>query len=264
MHYPPESANIFLLVKLLVRLHLDKDGSLRSRLNKFCNSSTNDNEDLAHKMLGEEHRERILGLQALVECVINFDNIQDYLAPEGFLKLFVLLGRNGQGVGTSAFAAWIENFEKLQLDNDIKDPVLKHVDEIYRAMDKHVGHFLDNEGSALYPIQSWVNHSCVANTEVKFPYRNHIVGLVATKDIELGEEITICYLDISEVQRSRYSRNKFLTEHYLFVCTCEKCIEQIGQDDCTSDEGMEDDDGDDDDLDDDLDENELNDSDLSS
>jgi len=263
MHYPPESANIFLLVKLLVKLHLDKDGSLRQRLDNFCSSSLSENEELAHKILGEEYRDRMLGLQALVQSVINFDNIQDYLTAEGFLKLFVLLGRNGQGVGTSAFAAWIESFEKLTIDDDVKDVVLKTVDDIYRAMDKHVGHFLDNEGSALYPIQSWVNHSCVANTEVKFPYRNHIVGLVATKDIEQGEEITICYLDISEVQRCRYSRNKFLMEHYLFICTCEKCIEQIGQDDCTSDEGMEDDDGEDD-IDDGDELEELNDSDLSS
>jgi len=32
MHYPPETASIFLLVKLLVKLHLDSDGTLRNRL----------------------------------------------------------------------------------------------------------------------------------------------------------------------------------------------------------------------------------------
>jgi SET domain-containing protein len=53
---------------------------------------------------------------------------------------------------------------------------------------------MDNEGVALYPLQSWVNHSCVPNCEVKFPEKNHRVGLIATKDIEIGEEIKISYL----------------------------------------------------------------------
>ena len=69
---------------------------------------------------------------------------------------------------------------------------------------------MDNEGSALYPLQSLVNHSCVANTEVKFPDRNHVVGLVASKEINVGDEITISYLDLKDLERSRYSRNKYL------------------------------------------------------
>ncbi len=73
-----------------------------------------------------------------------------------------------------------------------------------------VGHFMDNEGSALYPFQSLVNHSCVANTEVKFPERNHILALVASQDIPAGTEITISYLDLKDLGRSRYSRNKYL------------------------------------------------------
>lgn len=73
-----------------------------------------------------------------------------------------------------------------------------------------VGHFLDNEGSALYPEQSWVNHSCVPNTQVKFPFRNCVLGLETTRDIEKDEEITISYLDLEDLNRSRYTRNKYL------------------------------------------------------
>jgi hypothetical protein len=73
-----------------------------------------------------------------------------------------------------------------------------------------VGHFMDNEGVALYPVQSWVNHSCVPNCEVRFPDRNHRIGLIATQDIAVGEELLISYLDLADLSRSRYSRNKYL------------------------------------------------------
>ena len=114
-------------------------------------------------------------------------------------------------MGSSAFATWVENVEKLEsIDPTEKSELLAKIDEFYHIMDGVVGHFLDNEGSALYPLQSWVNHSCVPNTEVKFPTRNHDIGLVAKKDIAEGEEITITYLDLGDMERSRYSRNKYL------------------------------------------------------
>ncbi|CAG7820927.1 unnamed protein product, partial [Allacma fusca] len=133
-----------------------------------------------------------------------------WLTPDGFIQLFVLIGRNGQGVGSSSFAAWVENVEKVQISPEEKAELMEKIDEYYHLMDGVVGHFLDNEGSALYPFQSWVNHSCVPNTEVKFPTRNHDVGLVAKRDIAKGEEITITYLDLGDMERSRYSRNKYL------------------------------------------------------
>ncbi len=133
------------------------------------------------------------------------------------MKLFVLIGRNSQGVGTSSFATYVTNVEKLELSLDEKKAALDTIDNIYEVMDSGtmlikyiiaiiylimlffcnwivVGHFMDNEGVALYPLQSWVNHSCVPNCEVKFPEKNHRVGLIATKDIEIGEEIKISYL----------------------------------------------------------------------
>jgi len=93
--------------------------------------------------------------------------------------------------------------------------------DIYFCKLAVVGHFMDNEGVALYPIQSWVNHSCVPNCEVKFPEKNHRIGLIATEDISAGDELTISYLDLADLTRSRYSRNKYLrylrTEYLIKV-----------------------------------------------
>lgn len=57
-----------------------------------------------------------------------------------------------------------------------------------------------------------------------------------------GEEICISYLDDCLLSRSRHSRQKELRENYLFTCTCQKCEEQKGDPDVTSDEEDVDDD----------------------
>jgi len=239
MHYPPETSNIMLLVRLLVKLHLDKDKSLLKRIEHFCQASTSEDEELAHKSLGDEYSTQISTLRQLVKGVVDFPNIQQWLTPEGFLKLFVLIGRNSQGVGTSPFATYVTNVEKLLIGPDEKKAILDTIDHIYEVMDSVVGHFMDNEGVALYPLQSWVNHSCAPNYEVKFPEKNHRIGLITTKDVAEGEEIKISYLDLADLSRSRYSRNKYLKEHYLFECDCPKCLEQINDPECTTDESDE-------------------------
>ncbi|OXA50198.1 SET and MYND domain-containing protein 5 [Folsomia candida] len=239
MHYPPETSNIMLLVRLLVKLHLDSDKSLLQRIGNFCQASANEDEELAHKVLGDEYSLQVTTLRQLVISIVNFPNIQQWLTPEGFLKLFVLIGRNSQGVGTSPFATYVENVEKQELPVDEKKAVLDTIDHIYEVMDSVIGHFMDNEGVALYPLQSWVNHSCVPNCEVKFPEKNHRVGLIALEDIAIGEEIKISYLDLADLSRSRYSRNKYLKEHYLFSCDCPKCLEQMDDEDGTTDSNEE-------------------------
>lgn len=47
--------------------------------------------------------------------------------------------------------------------------------------------FLNNEGSALYSVQSKANHSCIPNVQASFPASNHVLHLVALKDIAVGE-----------------------------------------------------------------------------
>lgn len=58
-----------------------------------------------------------------------------WLTPEGFLKLFVLIGRNSQGVGTSPFATYVSNVEKLDISAEEKKLILDNIDHIYEVMD---------------------------------------------------------------------------------------------------------------------------------
>lgn len=104
-----------------------------------------------------------------------------------------------------------------------------------------VGSFLNNEGSGLYVLQSAVNHSCVPNAIVEFPYSNNVLVLKAIRDIQPEEEICISYLDECDLERSRHSRQKALSSLYLFLCRCDKCLSQADDPDLTSEDELDDD-----------------------
>lgn len=85
-------------------------------------------------------------------------------------------------------------------------------------------------------MQSKINHDCNPNAEPTFPWSNHVLAIKAIRDIDIGEEITISYLDECFLERSRHSRQKELKENYLFVCHCAKCVEQANDPDITTDD----------------------------
>lgn len=105
-----------------------------------------------------------------------------------------------------------------------------------------VGTFLNNEGSGLYTIQSTINHSCLPNAVVEFPYSNSTLVLKAIRNIEPEEEVCIAYLDECLLERSRHSRQKALSSQYLFICQCARCSMEIDDPDVTSEEDYDDDD----------------------
>ena len=66
------------------------------------------------------------------------------------------------------------------------------VDELYDVCEESCGiEFMDNEGVGLYSKQAMLNHDCEPNAEIKFLHDNHKLSVVATRDIEKGEEVCI-------------------------------------------------------------------------
>lgn len=149
------------------------------------------------------------------------------------------LGTNGQGVGTSAISQWVTKSSELPLSDGEKTKLDNFIDRLYEDMDQHSGNFLNNEGVALFSLQSSCNHSCVPNAEPTYLHNNSRLSLVALMDIKTDDEICISYLDECSLQRSRHSRNKELSENYLFKCSCPKCEQQAHDPDITSDEEEE-------------------------
>ncbi|KAL4716148.1 hypothetical protein ACJJTC_013925 [Scirpophaga incertulas] len=242
MHYPPETTSIMLLVRILAYIEQSPDPPAASaRVKQFCHRTVNEDAELVHKLLGEQFTDQLNTLRELTSNVVNGDYIQEFLTPEGFCSLMALIGTNGQGIGTSPLAQWVNAVVEITMSDDERQQLDLFIDKLYQYVEEESGTFLNTEGSGLYQLQSSCNHSCLPNAEPSFPYGNHRIQLKALKTIMPGSEICISYLDECSLQRSRHSRQKELAQNYMFVCWCERCIEQASQPDCTSEEEMSED-----------------------
>lgn len=243
MHYPPETASIMLLARIIATVQQAEDpaGAMHMFM-QFCHQTVNEEEEIAHKLLGEQFVDQLQLLRELMAQALYSDTVQQWLTPVGFQTLVALVGRNAQGVGTSPFSEWVKKVTALELSADEKRKLDSFIDRVYDQLDDEIGGFLNSEGSALYALQSACNHSCDPNALPTFPHSNFQLTMVAIKDIEPGEEILISYLDECALERSRHSRHKILRENYLFTCYCSKCEAQIEDPDKTSEEDEDDED----------------------
>lgn len=80
------------------------------------------------------------------------------------------------------------------------------------------------QGTAFFPLQSCMNHSCCPNAKA-FKSENDRDGqttIIALRPIEIGEEVTISYID----EELPYEERQKLLADYGFRCKCPKCIEE--------------------------------------
>jgi hypothetical protein len=169
-HHPPESASITLLLRLLASIAQDEHPE--DRMQKFLSlthSVVNTDADVAHKLLGERFASQLEQLrQATAALFSSCAAVQPLLSPEGFSSLFALIGRNGQGIGTSPISQWSKNVEKQHAPPQEKAQLDDFIEKMYASIERHAGlQFMDNEGSGLYHLQSKLNHSCVPNAVVE-------------------------------------------------------------------------------------------------
>lgn len=240
MHYPPETATVMLLVKMVAMVNqASNKEEVLSTFSQFCHRTVNDTDEIAHKLLREKFIGQIDMLRKMMQRTINTEFTQHWFTPEGFKSLLALVGTNGQGIGTSAFSRWVKNVSALELPRVERIQVDKLIDRIYDEMEEVVDVFLNNEGSGLYVLQSSINHSCVPNAIVEFPYSNNVLVLKAIRDIHPEEEIYISYLDERFLERSRHSRQQALSSLYLFHCYCTKCVSQADDPDLTSEDEID-------------------------
>ncbi|KAI0532073.1 hypothetical protein GGR58DRAFT_523593 [Xylaria digitata] len=72
---------------------------------------------------------------------------------------------------------------------------------------------------ALYPEVARINHACKPNAFVRFSATSFDVKVVAFRDIEIGEEITISYIPMN-LPREKRQRD---LRRWGFECTCSLC-----------------------------------------
>ncbi|XP_043265887.1 SET and MYND domain-containing protein 5 [Colletes gigas] len=240
MHYPPESGTIMLPARMVALVNqANNKEDILSIFSRFCHCAINDIQQITHKLLEEKFIGQIDVLREMMQKALNTQFVSDWFTPQGFRSLLALIGTNGQGIGTSSFARWVKNVSALELPRGERIRVDKLIDHIYDEMEEAIGSFLNNEGSGLYTLQSTVNHSCIPNAIVEFPYSNNVLVLKAIRDIQPEEEICISYLDECDLERSRHSRQKALCSMYLFLCHCNKCLLQADDPDLTSEDEID-------------------------
>ncbi|KAK1407344.1 hypothetical protein QVD17_38958 [Tagetes erecta] len=110
--------------------------------------------------------------------------------------------------------------------DDLPEAEKKEVDEITRPFFDALGegYSVCCEGTAFFPIQSCMNHSCCPNAKAfkRDEDRDGQATIIACKHIKKGEEVTISYIDEDlelEVRRA-------LLADYGFICKCPRCVEE--------------------------------------
>ncbi|XP_078668531.1 protein-lysine N-trimethyltransferase SMYD5-like isoform X1 [Branchiostoma floridae x Branchiostoma belcheri] len=241
IHYPPETASIMMIARMIamVKQAADKDNLLRTFAG-FCQATTNQEEHMSHKLLGAEFQDQLELLRGLMVEALYEENLDQWFTPDGFRSIFAMIGRNGQGIGTSSLSVYVHNCDALELPTQDREKLDTFIDQLYVDIEQESGTFLNCEGSGLYSLQSCCNHSCEPSAEPAFDEGNYVLSMRALRDITEGEELFICYLDECERTRSRHSRQKLLRENYLFSCRCEKCSMEAEDPDVTSSEEEED------------------------
>lgn len=230
-----------LIARVLALIHQSSNReAIHAQIMQFCHRTINKEQELAHQLIGEKFTNQISLLHQLLVEAIPHEGVEQFLSLDAFYNLLALIGTNGQGVGTSAVSQWVTNANDLNLSEEQKEELSQFIEKLYEDMEVHSGDFLNNEGVALFSLQSTCNHSCVPNAEANYLYNNSRLTLIALKEIQAGDEICISYLDECDRDRSRHSRQKLLKENYMFLCGCEKCLEQSEDPDCTSDDDDED------------------------
>ncbi|CAG5100348.1 Oidioi.mRNA.OKI2018_I69.XSR.g16962.t1.cds [Oikopleura dioica] len=214
--FSPEESSVMIVMKILAMRYLDP--SMAEKFETFVASPKED--QIVHKMLDGKFETTISLLTT------GLAKIFEGLTEEEVRWAFLLCGRNQQGLGTSAIIRWIQAH-----DDDA------FVDELYDVCEESCGiEFMDNEGVGLYSKQAMLNHDCEPNAEIKFLHDNHKLSVVATRDIEKGEEVCISYLDGHTLNRSKKTRQEQLSVNYLFHCGCEMCKGQNSDDETSEEE----------------------------
>lgn len=125
------------------------------------------------------------------------DHEEEEAAPDGESKDGAADAVGGAGAASGAEVEWPEDWHTLALPC---------------------------QGTSLFPILASINHSCAPNCCVKYLAGTRLGFLVATTDIDEGEELFVSYVDDED---DLATRTRDLS-HYQFVCACARCVAERG------------------------------------
>ncbi|PKU76919.1 Histone-lysine N-methyltransferase ATXR2 [Dendrobium catenatum] len=163
-----------------------------------------------------------------LSCMRKCTSLLFILLLVSVLVVFAAVGFGYLVFSLEIYGHIIDMFELNNLDLVVASPVenyFLYIDELpspeKEEAEKLTRPFLDALGTAFYPIQSCINHSCCPNAKA-FKREEDIDGhtvIIAVNPISIGEEITISYID----EDLPYEERQALLADYGFKCSCRKC-----------------------------------------
>nr|XP_037863036.1 SET and MYND domain-containing protein 5 isoform X4 [Chlorocebus sabaeus] len=181
VHYPPETASIMLMARMVATVKQAKDKDRWIRLfSQFCNKTANEEEEIVHKLLGDKFQGQLELLRRLFTEALYEEAVSQWFTPDGFRSLFALVGTNGQGIGTrlnlpgggepcdlgfrlpnhglpgtpSSLSQWVHACDALELKPQDREQLDIFIDQLYKDIEAATGEFLNCEGSGLFVLQS--------------------------------------------------------------------------------------------------------------
>lgn len=162
------------LARFVSALSVETTASISAVGDFIAGSSSDTTTTLTHKMMGPRFqgslsRLHALFLDVLVEMarrvgfvadgnlaeVLRSIGLQSMLLEYGFCSAMCLIGRNGQGIGTSVLGQWGKAAEvAVAGKGDLEENLSNFLDSLYEKLEDTAGEFLDNEGVGLYEKQS--------------------------------------------------------------------------------------------------------------
>ncbi|KAH7576775.1 hypothetical protein JRO89_XS01G0145900 [Xanthoceras sorbifolium] len=110
--------------------------------------------------------------------------------------------------------------------DDLPEPKKKEAEIITRPILDALGddYSVCCEGTAFFPLQSCMNHSCCPNAKAfkREKDRDGQATIIALRPIRKGEEVTISYID----EDLPYEERQASLADYGFKCKCFKCLEE--------------------------------------
>lgn len=230
MHHRPETGTIKILIKIIAMYR--QTTNKKEFLKKLWNF---ENPILDSKLLRNNRMFKPYSLNYFTSLRETFREMLDevllpseteaFCSESNFNRLINLIGLNSVEVKNSSFEAWLEAAHQ---DPEMDHEYFSHyVDDIFAEADPFADMTnFSNQGSALYQIQSKINHSCSPNAQLCHPELDDFLQVKALQFIKPGVEITISYLTAEQLNCKRQYRQVALRQFFHFTCNCVKCYSE--------------------------------------
>jgi hypothetical protein len=164
-------------------------------------------------------------------------NEQESCSFDFYCQLAAMAARNGFELKTqSPFSVYYSGLLRTAgrgsdrhetLVRDVAVAIGSEDGELRRGMDKEIEEKVSVRIAAIFSLTARINHSCEPCAEVRSQeFVDAHINLAATRNIEIGEEISISYINVGrkEGRKDRHRRCRELRAKYLFDCQCPKCF----------------------------------------